>query len=77
MLSPEINQEETYSRVAKKLVDKAMEGFNATVFAYGQTGSGKTWSMSGVMENGFEHPDAGIAPWEGEELKEARLQFRH
>ena len=60
VLGPDTNQEETFSRVATKLVSKAMEGFNGTIFAYGQTGSGKTWSMSGVQE--FDHEHAGIAP---------------
>ena len=38
---------ETYEKVGKPVVLKAMEGFNGTVFTYGQTGSGKTWTMRG------------------------------
>ena len=29
------------------MVDKCIEGYNATIFAYGQTGSGKTYTMQG------------------------------
>ncbi|ORX37881.1 kinesin motor domain-domain-containing protein [Kockovaella imperatae] len=40
--------EELYRSNVSPLVDKAMSGFNATVFAYGQTGSGKSYTMTGV-----------------------------
>jgi hypothetical protein len=29
------------------LVDKVLDGYNATIFAYGQTGSGKTYTTFG------------------------------
>lgn len=32
------------------MADKAIEGFNGTIFAYGQTGSGKTYTMTGGGE---------------------------
>jgi hypothetical protein len=38
------------------IVEKAMKGFNGTIFAYGQTGSGKTHCMMGDAD------DAGIVP---------------
>ena len=31
----------------KEILDRALNGYAATVFAYGQTGSGKTFTMSG------------------------------
>lgn len=31
----------------KRLIEMAIEGFNATVFCYGQTGSGKTYTLTG------------------------------
>jgi Tfp pilus assembly pilus retraction ATPase PilT len=34
-----------YSAKVAPLVEKAMKGFNSTVFAYGQTGSGKSHTM--------------------------------
>jgi kinesin family protein 6/9 len=43
----ETRQEEIFDKVAKDVVDSALEGFNGTIFAYGQTGSGKTFTMTG------------------------------
>ncbi|OQS04510.1 kinesin, partial [Thraustotheca clavata] len=40
-------QAHLYDGSVAALVDKFMEGYNATVLAYGQTGSGKTHTMSG------------------------------
>jgi hypothetical protein len=45
-----------YDASVKKLVRKAAEGYNATVFAYGQTSSGKTHTMRGHAD------EAGIIP---------------
>lgn len=45
-----------YEASVKKLVKKAVNGYNATVFAYGQTSSGKTHTMRGHAE------EAGIIP---------------
>ncbi|ODN80563.1 hypothetical protein L202_02763 [Cryptococcus amylolentus CBS 6039] len=39
---------ELYNAKISPLVDKAMSGFNSTVFAYGQTGSGKSFTMTGI-----------------------------
>lgn len=41
------NQETVFNGTALPLVDKAFEGYNASLFAYGQTGTGKTFSMMG------------------------------
>jgi hypothetical protein len=35
-----------YRDLGVPILEKALEGYNATVFAYGQTGSGKTFNMS-------------------------------
>lgn len=40
-------QEKVFDRVAKEVVEDAVEGYNGTIFAYGQTGSGKTFTMTG------------------------------
>jgi centromeric protein E len=45
-----------YDASVKRLVRKAAEGYNATVFAYGQTSSGKTHTMRGHAD------EAGIIP---------------
>ena len=34
-----------------KVLDKAWEGLNTTLFAYGQTGAGKSYSIFGYGEN--------------------------
>jgi centromeric protein E len=36
-----------YDASVRKLIRKAVEGYNTTVFAYGQTSSGKTHTMRG------------------------------
>ena len=52
-------QGKVFDRVAKDVVDGALQGFNGTVFAYGQTGSGKTYTMTGTDDD-FE--GRGIIP---------------
>ena len=47
IFSEEITQKEIYEYTTEKLINKVMEGFNATVFAFGATGSGKTYTMVG------------------------------
>ena len=48
MFKPEDNNEAVYNELNEhKLIDSAMNGFNATIFAYGQTASGKTHTMMG------------------------------
>ena len=52
-------QEKVFDKVAKDVVDSALEGFNGTVFAYGQTGSGKTFTMTGGSGS---YDDRGLIP---------------
>ena len=40
-------QEDIYHFTTETLIEKVLNGFNATVFAYGATGSGKTYTMVG------------------------------
>lgn len=47
---PSASQAQLFEDLAEPLVDKALQGFNGTIFAYGQTGSGKTYTMSGQDE---------------------------
>ena len=47
VFGPKNSTLDVYERVAKPLIEKAMEGFNSTVFAYGQTSSGKTHTLMG------------------------------
>jgi|JI6StandDraft_1071083.scaffolds.fasta_scaffold03897_6 chromosomal replication initiation ATPase DnaA len=41
------SQEKIFDKVAKDVIDSALQGYNGTIFAYGQTGSGKTYTMTG------------------------------
>ncbi|TBU02630.1 kinesin [Hamiltosporidium magnivora] len=45
------NQQEIFETSSKDLVNKALQGYNCTIFAYGQTGSGKTYTIQGTKEN--------------------------
>ncbi|CDS09939.1 hypothetical protein LRAMOSA02616 [Lichtheimia ramosa] len=55
-------QEQVFSSVASKLVDRFIDGYNVTILAYGQTSSGKTYTM-GTEVNDHPHPDhQGIIP---------------
>jgi len=47
VLNDQASQEDTFDAVARPLVSKVLDGYNACAFAYGQTGSGKTFSMFG------------------------------
>ncbi|RGB31584.1 P-loop containing nucleoside triphosphate hydrolase protein, partial [Rhizophagus diaphanus] len=49
-------QEEVFQECASPLIDKLVEGYNATLLAYGQTGSGKTYRM------GTSSDDSNIPP---------------
>ena len=56
------DQEEIYDTCVKKLVEGALEGYNATVLAYGQTGSGKTYTMGTGFEVEIQEYQIGILP---------------
>ena len=43
-------QRRVFEDLGRPIVDKALAGYNGTIFAYGQTGSGKTFSMMGDAE---------------------------
>jgi kinesin family protein 3/17 len=47
VLPSSATQGETYAQVGAQVLEKALAGFNATIFAYGQTGSGQTFAMEG------------------------------
>lgn len=52
-------QQKIFDKVAKDVVDAAIDGYNGTIFAYGQTGSGKTYTMTG---GGDTEDGQGIIP---------------
>ncbi|CAH0405180.1 unnamed protein product [Chilo suppressalis] len=47
---PNTAQQQVYDTCVRKLVEAALDGYNATVLAYGQTGSGKTYTMGSGWE---------------------------
>ena len=61
-----MTQEESYNRVASKIVDDVIAGYNGTIMAYGQTGSGKTFTIFGKKSSMDYHDDVtedmGIVP---------------
>uniref|UniRef100_A0A182P0F1 Kinesin motor domain-containing protein n=1 Tax=Anopheles epiroticus TaxID=199890 RepID=A0A182P0F1_9DIPT len=69
-------QVSVYNNCIEKLVDGALQGYNATVLAYGQTGSGKTYTMGTGFERALPEAQEGIIPRAVRHLFEgiARLQ---
>ncbi|XP_041975160.1 kinesin-like protein KIF21B isoform X2 [Aricia agestis] len=47
---PSAGQSDVYDTCVRRLVQAALDGYNATVLAYGQTGSGKTYTMGSGWE---------------------------
>ncbi|XP_050669615.1 kinesin-like protein KIF21A isoform X2 [Leptidea sinapis] len=61
---PSAWQQEVYETCVSKLVESALDGYNATVLAYGQTGSGKTYTMGSGWEGegDVDEDKRGIIP---------------
>ncbi|OAD72758.1 hypothetical protein PHYBLDRAFT_155510 [Phycomyces blakesleeanus NRRL 1555(-)] len=62
VFDPNTPQNDVYKKAAGPLLDKFVDGFNATILAYGQTGSGKTYSMGTGLENPADTENEGIVP---------------
>ena len=53
----------SYSLVAKEIVENCLEGYHGTIFAYGQTGSGKTYTIQGPTEiEDIDPEERGLMP---------------
>ncbi|KND04969.1 uncharacterized protein SPPG_00656 [Spizellomyces punctatus DAOM BR117] len=50
VFGPDHSQHDVYEAAVAPLVERFLEGYNATVMAYGQTGSGKTYTMGTAMD---------------------------
>ncbi|KAJ3218419.1 Kinesin-like protein kif21b [Dinochytrium kinnereticum] len=50
VFSPGASQQLVYTTCVRALVERFIDGFNATVMAYGQTGGGKTYTMGSSKE---------------------------
>ncbi|KZC06514.1 Kinesin-like protein KIF21B, partial [Dufourea novaeangliae] len=57
-----IGQCTIYDTCVARLVEGALDGYNATVLAYGQTGSGKTYTMGTGFDVEVEETIVGIIP---------------
>ncbi|OAD77794.1 hypothetical protein PHYBLDRAFT_108310, partial [Phycomyces blakesleeanus NRRL 1555(-)] len=55
-------QANVYLKSVQPLVEKYVDGFNATILAYGQTGSGKTFSMGTALDEHTTPQNLGIVP---------------
>ena len=71
VFSPIIGQETIFNTTTKFLIDKVINGFNATVFAYGVTGAGKTYTMLGEDEN------PGIMIWTFRDLYQKMNEYKN
>ncbi|KAI8986348.1 hypothetical protein BDB01DRAFT_785266 [Pilobolus umbonatus] len=56
------SQKPIYDTSVVPLVEKFIDGFNATILAYGQTGSGKTYSMGTALDEHLDSEHHGIVP---------------
>ncbi|XP_011860622.1 PREDICTED: kinesin-like protein KIF21A isoform X3 [Vollenhovia emeryi] len=80
-----VNQGTIYETCVRRLVEGALDGYNATVFAYGQTGSGKTYTMGtgfdveldqtivGIIPRAIRHLFDGIADKQGRARERAQM----
>lgn len=57
-----VGQQPIYDACVARLVDGALDGYNATVLAYGQTGSGKTYTMGTGFDVEVDDSVIGIIP---------------
>ena len=64
VFSSGVTQSALYAGAVEPLVERCVDGFNATVFAYGQTGSGKTYTMGGAPSG----QDVGVIPRAAESI---------
>ncbi|XP_008211270.1 kinesin-like protein KIF21A isoform X1 [Nasonia vitripennis] len=75
-------QSSIYDTCVARLVDGALDGYNATVLAYGQTGSGKTYTMGTGFDVEIDEEVVGIIPraikhlFDGIAEKQARARER-
>ncbi|XP_044588252.1 kinesin-like protein KIF21A isoform X6 [Cotesia glomerata] len=77
-----VEQKNIYDNCVAKLVEGALDGYNATVLAYGQTGSGKTYTMGTGFDIEIGDHVVGIIPrairhlFDGIAAKQARARER-
>ncbi|PAV70882.1 hypothetical protein WR25_14672 isoform A [Diploscapter pachys] len=70
---PTASQKEIFDDLVKPSVQRAVRGYNCTIFAYGQTGTGKTYTMEGgntskEILSAAADPTTGLIPRAVEEI---------
>lgn len=76
------DQKTIYETCVNRLIEGALDGYNATVLAYGQTGSGKTYTMGTGFDVEVDEDIVGIIPraighlFDGIMEKQARAKER-
>ncbi|KAI8093344.1 uncharacterized protein BX664DRAFT_357800 [Halteromyces radiatus] len=76
IFDPKSSQKSIYDSSVVPLVEKFVDGFNATILAYGQTGSGKTFSMGTALDGNLHSEQQGIVPRFISDLFE-RMESKH
>lgn len=62
----DMTQQDVYDGAVKNVVERFLEGYNATVMAYGQTGTGKTFTMGTAPQYaGIGWDPKSVSPNEG------------
>ncbi|OAD80972.1 hypothetical protein PHYBLDRAFT_90417, partial [Phycomyces blakesleeanus NRRL 1555(-)] len=63
VFGPDSTQNEIFSALGDKLIQKFVDGYNVTILAYGQTSSGKTYTMGTAQHSGrYNAEEEGIVP---------------
>jgi hypothetical protein len=64
IFGPSTSQQDVFSQCVSRLMDKFLDGYNATILAYGQTSSGKTFTMGTGLGEGYADSEntRGIVP---------------
>ncbi|KAI9032872.1 P-loop containing nucleoside triphosphate hydrolase protein [Phycomyces nitens] len=63
VFGPDSTQNEIFSALGERLIQKFVDGYNVTILAYGQTSSGKTYTMGTAQHSGrYNAEEEGIVP---------------
>ncbi|KAI9596415.1 P-loop containing nucleoside triphosphate hydrolase protein [Syncephalis fuscata] len=64
IFGPDTSQQDVFNDCVSRLMDKFLDGYNATILAYGQTSSGKTFTMGTGLGEGYADSEntRGIVP---------------
>ncbi|KAI9491597.1 hypothetical protein BDB00DRAFT_874161 [Zychaea mexicana] len=73
----ESTQEQVFTAVASRMVDRFIDGYNVTILAYGQTSSGKTYTMGTEIDDNRQPEHEGIIPRAMAQLFQQLYQQQH